>query len=350
MNEETYAELQSFCDENKIENGAREILKRVRPHWDAGNIAIKHFTEGITNKLVGCYEESEGFGKDVVLIRIYGANTELIIDRNTEKNNILFLSKHGLCPPLYAVFENGLAYGFCPGKTLDCSSVRENRVQIAKEMVRLHSLKSDSADDIKTTPGLFPKLKKWLLVAPTSFDESSKQERFVTEIGSLEKLKDEYELLKTTIESMDTSVVMSHNDLLLKNIIYDETTDKISFIDHEYAMFNYRPYDIGNHFCEYAGVDDVDFSRYPDKQYQLEWLRSYLEEWNTHNGLTCAVTDEEVQKLYVQVNKCALAAHFFWGLWALIQSKYSKIDFNYFDYGIMKLKEYFARKEEFLSL
>ena len=31
-------------------------------------------------------------------------------------------------------------------------------------------------------------------------------------------------------------------------------SDKISFIDHEYAMFNYQPYDIGNHFCEYAGI------------------------------------------------------------------------------------------------
>lgn len=64
----------------------------------------------------------------MVLIRIYGANTDLIIDRDTEKNNIIFLSEHGLCPPLYAEFNNGVAYGFSPGQTLDPESVRRYRV------------------------------------------------------------------------------------------------------------------------------------------------------------------------------------------------------------------------------
>ena len=77
---------------------------------------------------MGCYEADKGFGGDVVLIRIYGANTELIIDRDTEKNNILYLSEHGLCPPLYAVFQNGVAYGFSPGVTLDCDTVKQYRV------------------------------------------------------------------------------------------------------------------------------------------------------------------------------------------------------------------------------
>ena len=27
----------------------------------------------------------------------------------------------------------------------------------------------------------------------------------------------------------------------------------VYFIDHEYAMFNYEHFELGNHFCEYAG-------------------------------------------------------------------------------------------------
>ena len=27
----------------------------------------------------------------------------------------------------------------------------------------------------------------------------------------------------------------------------------VHFIDHEYAMYNYEHFEIGNHFCEYAG-------------------------------------------------------------------------------------------------
>ena len=302
-----YKKLDICCDENNIDDGARKILSVVRPKWSPENIKFKHFTEGITNKLVGCYEADKGFpSKDVVLIRIHGANTDLIIDRDTEKNNILLMSEHGLCPPLYGVFKNGIVYGFCPGETLDCDTVKQYRVQIAKEMVKLHSLKPKSCN---TRPGLFPKLEQFLKIAPTSFDEPSKQERFSKEVCSIEKLQKEFDILKSTIESMNTTAVMSHNDLLLKNLIYDKTTDKISFIDHEYAMFNYQPYDIGNHFCEYAGVDDVDFSRYPDKEYQLQWLQTYLEEWNKYNGITSPVTDDDVYKLYIQVNKCALVSY-----------------------------------------
>jgi hypothetical protein len=47
------------------------------------------FTDGITNKLLGCfYEESP---EDVVLVRVYGHKTDLLIDRNAETRNIQVL-------------------------------------------------------------------------------------------------------------------------------------------------------------------------------------------------------------------------------------------------------------------
>ena len=61
-------------------------------------------------------------------------------------------------------------------------------------------------------------------------------------------------------------------------------------------------------FNHNIGVDEVDFSRYPDKEYQLKWLRTYLEEWNQYNNITSPVTDDEVEKWYKQVNKCALVS------------------------------------------
>jgi len=30
--------------------------------------------------------------------------------------------------------------------------------------------------------------------------------------------------------------------------------EKVSFIDFEYVGYNYQAFDIGNHFCEYAGL------------------------------------------------------------------------------------------------
>ena len=32
-------------------------------------------------------------------------------------------------------------------------------------------------------------------------------------------------------------------------------TDRVHFIDYEFAMYNYEHYDIAHHFCEYTGMD-----------------------------------------------------------------------------------------------
>jgi hypothetical protein len=50
----------------------------------------------------------------------------------------------------------------------------------------------------------------------------------------------------------------------------------------------------------------MDASRYPDKEYQLEWIRIYLEEWNKHNKITSLVTEDDVYQLFSQVSKFAL--------------------------------------------
>ena len=59
-------------------------------------------------------------------------------------------------------------------------------------------------------------------------------------------------------------------------------------------------------FC-FVGVDDVDFSRYPDKTYQLDWIRYYLECQAEHNGGAVSdITDRDVEDCYVKANKFAL--------------------------------------------
>jgi ethanolamine kinase len=60
---------------------------------------------------------------------------------------------------------------------------------------------------------------------------------------------------------------------------------------------------------EFSGTIDIDFSRYPSRDYQLNWLRMYLESSFKHRGLQPSdVTDLEVERLYVQVQKFALVS------------------------------------------
>ena len=45
----------------------------------------------------------------------------------------------------------------------------------------------------------------------------------------------------------------------------------------------------------------------------------------------------------------ALASHQFWGIWSVLQARYSPIDFDYMSYSGLRWQEYFRRKEEFLA-
>lgn len=57
-----------------------------------------------------------------------------------------------------------------------------------------------------------------------------------------------------------------------------------------------------------TGLNEVDYSHYPDRAFQLQWLRSYLEAYKDHKGQSDEVTDSEVEVLYVQVNRFALVS------------------------------------------
>lgn len=69
---------------------------------------------------------------------------------------------------------------------------------------------------------------------------------------------------------------------------------------------------------------DLDYSLYPDKNLQTDWIDAYLTEYHGRKA-----AEEEVEKLYVHVNQFVLASHLFWGIWALIQAEHSYIDFDY---------------------
>ncbi|RUS86406.1 hypothetical protein EGW08_005856 [Elysia chlorotica] len=267
----------------------------------------------------------------------------------------------GCAPPMFGLFKNGMAYGFFSGETLDEKSVRDPHIQklIAEELVKLHQVQLPSTQTGTTGKPVSQyqeKMLGWLAEVPTHFDNPAKQAVFERDIPSKAVLSKELEEIVEVLDELHMEVAFSHNDLLLKNIIFNRQKDVVHFIDYEYAFYNYEAFDIGNHFAEYAGMDEIDYSLYPNKEEQLPWLRFYLEAKAKAQGVkgsseaAAAVTDKDVETLYIQVNKCACAAHYLWGVWALIQAAHSVIDFDYVGYSNIRLKEYFRRKEEFFKL
>jgi len=341
--------------ESNYQDVTFKLLAKIRPQWKPDDVKFKVFTEGISNKLFMCSTPDKGLD-DGVVVRIYGTNSEVLIDREAEIKNMCLLKSIGLGAALYARFNNGIAYEFIPGECLDMDTVRDGHIGslVAKEMVRMHGLKPK---DFKAAgmsgeimPMLIPTMIHWTDIMPTSFTDPARNNKLLTELPSQSALNEEVWLLESHLVKLNSPVVFSHNDTLLKNIVYNKKADRVFLIDYEYGGFNFEAFDIGNHFCEWAGIDEVDYSLYPDKDVQCRWIRCYLQHKADFEESTEEVTDEQVHTFYVQANKFALAAHMMWGLWALIQAKYSTIDFDYLDYAKIRLGEYFAKKDTFLAL
>ncbi|KAG9301683.1 hypothetical protein G9A89_016754 [Geosiphon pyriformis] len=285
---------------------AAHVTLSMFPAWKREDLVFFQCKDGITNKLVKCTNTTFNFS---ILIRAFGNKSEVLIDRKQEIMNLITLSKLGLSPPLYGRFNNGLVYGFIPGEVLsvpDLSDPHKSNL-IAKNMAMWHDVKMAGAG----TPTLFLTLRKWLNEVPHSYSNPKINQTFQKNFN-LDVIKKEMETLQIELEKINAPVVFCHNDLLHANLIYNTAKDQVSFIDYEYGSYSYRGFDIGNHFNEFAGFE-CDYKLYPRKDFQLRWLQNYLFESNS--GVE--ITKDEIEALYREVNKFALASHFYWGLWAL---------------------------------
>ncbi|XP_048409163.1 ethanolamine kinase 2 [Stegostoma tigrinum] len=337
-----------YVDETDVIPGALALVGKLRPKWDMSQVKTKLFTDGITNKLVGCYMGNKM--EDVVLVRVYGNKTELFVDRDNELKSFQVLHANGCAPKLYCTFQNGLCYEFMHGTALCPQRVREPTLfrLIATELARIHCIHAHNGCIPK--PNLWVKMRKYMALVSSEFTPEAKNTRIQKKVPPLETLEKEMAWMKEYLSELNSPTVLCHNDLLCKNIIYNEKEGWVKFIDYEYSGYNYQAFDIGNHFNEFAGVNEVDYSLYPDQSLQFQWLRTYLEACKQFTKKGGEVTDNEVQMLYVQVNKFSLVSHFFWGFWALIQAKYSTIDFDFLGYSVLRFNQYFKMKPQVIVL
>jgi ethanolamine kinase len=53
---------------------------------------------------------------------------------------------------------------------------------------------------------------------------------------------------------MIVTVVIAVTAVFRITVLSDKLSGNINFIDYEYASYNYRGFDLGNHFNEFAGI------------------------------------------------------------------------------------------------
>ncbi|XP_036918419.1 choline kinase alpha isoform X3 [Sturnira hondurensis] len=228
--------------------------------------------------------------------------------------------------------------------------------EIAEKMAAFHGMKMPFNKEPKW---LFGTMEKYLnQVLRIKFTGETKARQLHRFLGY--NLPSELRNLRSLLESTPSPVVFCHNDCQEGNILLlegreESETQKLMLIDFEYSSYNYRGFDIGNHFCEW--MYDYTYEKYPffranilkfpTKKQQLHFISSYLAAFPSESGNLSneekAVMEEE---MLVEVNRFALASHFFWGLWSIVQAKISSIEFGYMEYAQARFDAYFDQKKK----
>mmetsp|Transcript_7572 Transcript_7572/g.18796 ORF Transcript_7572/g.18796 Transcript_7572/m.18796 type:complete len:369 (-) Transcript_7572:136-1242(-) len=347
----------SLEDEAAGNEAILALCRRVLPGWeqlDASQLKLTKISGGISNLLVKVTPPSP---LRPVAVKVFGAKTELLIDRAAELQLLLHLNKDGFGAQVLAVFGNGRVEDFMTALTLTPTDMCDPHYvpRIARKLRQLHQVDVSHLGK----PQLFETIEGWLAMAKDldfSHDPAKAELFAKVDLPALGREVGELRALCAVVASPE---VMSHNDLLSGNILVlqkdgvdisdtaqVDTRGPLQFIDFEYSAPGFRGFDWGNHFNEYAGFD-CDYTRYPGPKEQALFYSHYFA--SEGSSAPAELGEGELEKLSAEANLYALVSHAYWGIWALIQARYSPIDFNYIEYSALRWSEYHRRKEEFVS-
>ncbi|GMH00958.1 hypothetical protein Nepgr_002797 [Nepenthes gracilis] len=323
-----------------------QILVTIASSWEdvknPNEIQVIHLSGAMTNEVlqVTWPTQNDDFQR-VVLVRIYGQGMEIFFDRDDEIRTFERISEHGQGPQLLGRFSDGRVEEFIHARTLAACDLHnpETSALIAAKMREFHKLDMPGPK----TVFLWDRIRSWLMKAKNICTSMEAME------FGLDGLDDEIRMLQEKFSRDEEEIGFCHNDLQYGNIMVNEETRTITFIDYEYASYNPVAYDLANHFCEMAAnyhtetPHILDYSKYPGLERRQRFVRAYL------GPSEYEQSEEEVAQLVEDGEKYTLANHLLWGLWGIISAHVDQIDFDYMEYARQRFKQYWQRKPALLT-
>lgn len=89
------------------------VLNSPAQRWieSTSSVTVKELKDGLSNVLYALRSSK----RDGVIVKIYGKNSDLVVDRDVEIRSMLHLVKHGLSTPILLTFDNGFIYAYANG-------------------------------------------------------------------------------------------------------------------------------------------------------------------------------------------------------------------------------------------
>ncbi|KAJ1795610.1 hypothetical protein LPJ59_004249 [Coemansia sp. RSA 2399] len=327
------------------------------------------------------------------LLRVYGAGVDEFLSRDKELYWLNQLTQLGFGPKMYGIFGNGRLEEFLESTTLTkddiCHALTSKH--IARRMCELHSLVSyyrpyggserqngNAAVDLSGKPELWTNVDAWMRLVqrkwPAILRKCSGNAQCAEILDNWSKVEQAVRKLKAHIDKeVHSPVVFAHDDLQYGNILRLEHTGELVVVDFEYAGYNYRGFDIANHFCEWMAdyyhpqhPHLLDLAQYPTAKQRHGFLRTYVRakafmDANIKADAGVIESDSaqpvqlrtinlsedriraEVEALDREVASFVPASHLHWGVWGLLQACSSEIDFDYVGYATQRLSVFLSQ-------
>lgn len=123
-----------------------------------------------------------------------------------------------------------------------------------------------------------------------------------------------------------------------KQYYLKQLEEKMVLIDFEYCSYNYRGFDLANHFCEW--MYDYSYDKFPHYKFNSDnypnehQMRHFIAEYVKHyyRGENSIGADEEkkmIDKISNEIRHFTLASHLLWTLWAINNAVNNQISFGY---------------------
>lgn len=295
----------SACEEEQI----TWLLKTLNLSDDPKQCKLKAMTGGVTN-----YVYRFTTKKNKYTIRIYGNNTDRIINREGEIEHIRKIN----FVDVHATFSNGMVVTYLEGIPLDVEMVADPVIsdKIAEKLAYMHS---KSINDPGNTNNLFDHMEVFL----KSLDPKQVDVNWLTNLYKETREKIEHEMC-------NSPVALCHNDLISCNILLDG--ENVQFVDYEYSDYNWPEFDIANHFFEYISYK-FDLSLFPTIEQEKRFITTYLTKLYGEVP-SQSLIDEWVRRVNIMLK----VDNLFWALWGYFQAFNSNVNFPYLEYSQTRLK------------
>ncbi|KAJ2079498.1 hypothetical protein H4R24_003731 [Coemansia sp. RSA 988] len=347
------------------------------------------------------------------LLRVYGTGVDEFLSREKELYWLSQLTSLGFGPQLYGIFGNGRLEEFLESTTLGKEDIRDSSTSkhIARRMSELHSLVSyyrpfnivateshmfsrnhnsalprsrsavfshHTSESTKNIPELWRNIDSWMRLVREKWQRICKichtNTKCTDILDNWTRIEQAAVKLRTLVEASESPVVFAHDDLQYGNILRLKDTGELVVVDFEYAGYNYRGFDIANHFCEwmadYYHPDHphlLNENVYPTFSEREGFLRTYIKaksflDANMKADVVESDLDLSVQLRAVNLSEDRLHAdvralerevapfiptsHFHWGIWGLLQACSSEIDFDYVGYAAQRLSIFLRQIDE----